>query len=225
MVGFAKKASVAAVALLSFGPLMSACADNTVHDLYTALDTSGFRRRTDFYTDTQNIYCNAGYVATRNDITFQAVARLVKDETGAAADTPIAVGELAPGISRGNLQFTIGPPKPPPNSMDQGVQPFPVGRYRCEFYVDGLGFTVSADPKKASVENSVPYKSYPAGQCPPGASCVEFNVLYPVCPVAFAVSNVRCGGFYKVGQQCRGPTKDVVCTCNGATSNDAWVCQ
>jgi len=220
-----KKVAVVAAVGAVIAPNVSACADNTVHDLYTALDSSGYRRRDTFYTDSLNIYCLGSYVATRKDITFQAVARLVEDETGAQADTPIAIGELAPGISTGTLQFTISPPKPAPGAADQGVQPFPVGIYRCEFYVDSLGFTVSADPKKASAENAAPYKAYNKNQCPPGASCTLFRVVYPQCPVAYALSNVRCGGFYKVGSQCRGPTINSTCTCNGTTSADAWVCQ
>lgn len=202
-----------------------ACAANSIHDLYTSLDSTGFRRRTDFYTDTEKIYCLASYSTERNDVTFQAVARLVKDESGNLADTPIDVGEIAPGISHGTLQFTIAPPKPPPTAVSQGNEPFPVGRYRCEFYTDSLGFTVSADPRKASAENAPPaYKAYPAGQCPPGAVCTEFNVLYPLCPVNFAAPQVRCGGFYPKDATCRGPSAGKMCTCPGTTANDAWVC-
>lgn len=205
---------------------VSACAANSIHDLYTSLDSTGFRRRTQFYTDSEKIYCLGTYSTERNDVTFQAIARLVKDETGALADTPIAVGEIAPGISHGTLQFTIAPPKPPPTAVVQGTEPFPVGRYRCEYYTDSLGFTVSADPRKASAENGIPgYKAYPSGQCPPGATCVEYDVLYPVCPVTYAAPTVRCGGFYPNGAKCRGPSAGVVCTCPGTTASDAWVCQ
>jgi hypothetical protein len=212
-----KRLAIIAIVAAAVAPSISACADNTVFELSTSLDAAGFRPRNVFYTDTQTIYCLAKYVAARNNITFNGVVRYVKDETGAATDVVVGVYEIAPGISHGVLTIPILPPAPPPNAMSTGTEPFPVGTYRCEWYVDSLP-PGSAENKKAGYN--------PCGR---EATCSpDFKVTYPDCPVDYAHANTRCGGFYKDGASCRGATSKEQCTCSyGATapSSVVWACQ
>jgi hypothetical protein len=94
--------------------------------------------------------------------------------------------------------------------MMTGMGPFRVGLYQFELYTDS---------------DLIPPPGRREG---PGDSrggfqqAAQFKVNYPTCPVAFALPSVECKGYYKDGQQCRGPNKNQTCTCNGMTG--VWDC-
>lgn len=188
---------------------VSACADRELHSIVMALDATGDRPRSEFYTDTTSIFCVADYASTRKDITINAIIRKVLDENNNPADEILAVGEIAPGISHGQLSFELHHPEPPPGSMASGTLPFPVGTFRCELYVDGL--------EPGGAEN---VKPSPKGQNRAPQQQIEFKIKYPSCPVAFPQTNVVCGGYYRTGQQCRGANNKTTCTCDGTV----WQC-
>lgn len=209
-----RRCAALGLAASALGPLLPACSDLEIHDVYLALDGSGLRKRTVFYTDTTAIYCNADYGSSRSDITMNAVIRQIKDANNNATDIVLAVGELAPGVSRGVLSWELSRPMPPPNQMSTqpmaSMLPYPVGTFRCEVYVDGL------DPANGAH----------SGKNAPPQGTAEFQIQYATCPVSYAAEGAACKGFFRDGQVCPGAeTKpiSVSCTCDGTTG--AWMCK
>jgi hypothetical protein len=208
MGSLAKKCVWAAVVTATLAPLVGACADLEVRSVFMALDGTGNRRRTYFFTDTQAIYCDAEFASTRKDITINAVIRQIKDASGATVNTVIGVGELAPGVTRGIASFQLARPMPPPNTMMAvSMLPYPVGVFQCEMYVDAL------DPKSGAHSASNLKLQ----------GLATFEIRYPECPVSFAANGAACTGFFKDNQVCPGANKATVCTCDPALGG--WSCK
>lgn len=206
--------STLVVAFLS--PMASACGDLEIHSVYAALDGTGSRRRTSFFTDTTSIYCDADYASSRMDITFNAVIRQVYDankvspgapvpqnEPGSNTDVIMALGEISPGIGHGvlNLQWT----RPMDMSGSGDTLPFPAGWYRCEYLVDGI------DPKTG----------YRAGNAVIQGKA-SFRVDYINCPVAGVTAGTTCKGYVGAGAgACKGTDASKSYKCDDASGK--WV--
>jgi hypothetical protein len=209
MISFTRKLVAGVLTAAALSPFIGACSDLEVHAIYTALDGSGNRRRTVFYTDTESIFCDIEYGSTREDITFNAVVRQIKDANGAGVNIIGRVGEIAPGISHGTLSFELSHPVPNPTQPMMNapsVLPYPVGTFLCEIYVDAL------DPK-SGVNSS---------QTHAPEMTTQFEIRFPDCPVSFAADGIVCKDFYRDKQVCPSAVKAISCTCDYATTT--WKC-
>jgi hypothetical protein len=210
MISFPRKLAATAAVIALLAPLVEACADTEVHSVYAALDASGDRRRSSFFTDTSTIYCDADYAAQRLDITFNAVIRQVFDpkggtvplnEPGANADIVTAIGELDPGISHGVLSLQWS--RPMDTSGSGATLPFPAGWYRCEYFVDGI------DPKTGLRSGQKVLQ----GQ-------TSFRVDYIFCPVAGVTAGTLCRNYVQPGTV-GGPTNT---GCKGTDASKTYKC-
>jgi hypothetical protein len=120
-----------AVLVASAGLAVAACRGDTVSDVYTALDGSGVRRRTAFYTDTETIFCVAVVTGAPSGTTVNAKIRQLSAQAE-PVDLLLAVGEdVASGAST-TVAFELQKPADNPNGA------WPVGQFRCEIYLDGI---------------------------------------------------------------------------------------
>lgn len=195
MVPFSRKLATGAVIAAILAPLVGACSDLEVHSVFMSLDQSGARRRTVFFTDTASIFCVAEYAASRMDITFNAAIRQVKDANGAGVDIVSAIGELAPGVSRGLISLEWSRPMDP---MGGGTLPFPKGSYVCEYYVDGIDPATGLRSAKKLIQGTA-----------------AFTVDYITCPVAGAAPGTLCRGYVS-------PTSPP--TCKGVDASKTYKC-
>lgn len=186
-------------------PLAGACADGEVRAVYTALDSTGARRRNAFFTDTTSIFCDADYANSRKDATFNAVIRQIVDANGGAVDIVMAIGELAPGVGRGVMSLQW----PRPMDASGGMSAFAKGKYRCEYYVDGIDPKTGISSKQKIIQGTA-----------------EFIVDYINCPVAGAIPGSKCAGYVMPGAGSNGCLNQFnmkqACNCDAASGN--WVC-
>jgi hypothetical protein len=225
--------------VFSLGIIGIACAStfscgtgSEVRRVYTALDTTGDRTRTEFYTDTTQFACNVDYVGAQRNSTVYAVIRRVatlkdSDKPGEpyqiekAVDDVLVVGEAAPALLKGTIGFQISRPKPDdPNAMSQEL-PFPRGLYDCEIYVN-------KDPLPRRDPNApvADVKAAPNG-------VARFAIRWPPgeCPVGYAKPGTVCAGYWpQHGTQCRGQGFDplnpgVVLKCVCGMQSGLWECQ
>jgi hypothetical protein len=217
---------------LSLGIIGLACAStfscgagSEVRKVYMALDSTGERTRTEFYSDSTEFFCNVDYVGAQRNTTVYAVIRRVAtlkdaDKPGEAyniegkTDDVLAVGEAAPGTLKGTIGFQIGRPKPTdPNAMDQEL-PFARGLYDCEIYVNRDPLP-NRDPNAPVAD---------VKKAPNGVS--RFAVRWPPgeCPIGYAKAGTKCAGFWpQHGTTCRGLTATQKCTCG--LQSGLWECQ
>ena len=175
-----------------------ACACDTagVQRAYTALDGMGSRKRTDFFADTQAIFCDVDYSSGRADLTIDVrihSTELWSDSQQAMVpfDAVLADGELAGQQGTGNtagFQWVLG-------SADGGTAqaqtvPYPVGDFVCDVALDGET-----------------------------AASVPFTVRFPACPVPPVSAGVTCAGWVQEGSVCPDSVGDA-CTCAGGI----WTC-
>jgi hypothetical protein len=204
MIAFLRKVAPISVIGALLAPTIGACGDLEIRSVYMALDGQGDRRRNSFFTDTTNIFCDADYAANRRDTTFNALIRYVVDANGAPVDVVMAIGELAPGISHGVMSLTWPRPMDPMG----GVQPFPKGKYRCEYYVDGIDPKTGVSSKMRVIQGTA-----------------DFTVEYINCPVAGAVAGTKCAGYVAPGSGSNGCLNALnmkqACNCDGT---GFWVC-
>jgi hypothetical protein len=199
-----------------------------IRHVYMALDNNGDRTRNVFFTDTEEIHCNADYVGDRRDLTVNAIVRITKSEACPAMLTAnpgdpkcngswggplvtsnwvLAIGEVAPGTGVQTLSFSLTKTPVAPSDGGQAADPktipFPVGHYRCEVYVNGVA------QDHADFDVQFPQKLDPSDQ---------FNSACPVAPVQ---PGGTCFDFVKPGTQCPEANQSVICTCNPA---GVWQC-
>lgn len=191
-------ASLLACALI----LPASCGTAGLADAYMALDGEGNRKRTVFFTDTNEIFCVAEFASGRPDVTVTATVRQVARYDYAQrrfvdADIVQSVEEIAPGkTTKTKLSFQLRKLDPTTQQPSEG-SPFPAGSFACELRVDG------------ELERAL-----------------TFNIDFPECPEASLASGSQCLGFYPAGQVCRASGKSSgdprSCTCDEAKG--AWVC-
>jgi hypothetical protein len=145
-----------------------------------ALDNTGARKRTQFFTDTQAIWCDAQYSSGRTDLTIDVELRstaLWDDATQqmVPAHVVYANGELPAQVGVGGIAafqwvalLPNGGGTAPP-----GTVPYPVGDFVCDITLDGQL-----------------------------AASLPFTVAYPACPVPAVEENAMCAGWVEEGSLC-----------------------
>jgi hypothetical protein len=139
------------------------CGGPTVTDSYMALDATGDRRRSEFYTDTESIYCLAEVVAAPKGTTVNATIRMTQSASATPVDVLLAVGEEVVDDSRQTVSFELTKPAAQPNG------PWPVGAFECDVFLEGK--QAAAAPFRVAM----PFcPAYPVSD---GETCAGF---YPV---------------------------------------------
>ena len=161
-----------------------------------ALDANGDRKRTQFFTDTQTIWCDVEYSSGRTDLTIDVRIRatsLWDDATQAKVpvDAVVSTGELA-GMqgtdSIAGFQWVVVQPGGGP--APAGTVPFPVGDFVCDVTLDGQS-----------------------------VASLPFDVDFPACPVPPVVTGADCSGWVEEGSVCPDAVGDP-CVC----SKGSWSC-
>jgi hypothetical protein len=163
----AARAACAAMPL-SAAPSTACTHRAMVADVYMSLDSDGTRHRTEFFTDTQSIYCIADVVAAPKGTTVEGQLRQVQG----AGPTPalLGLGEDVVSGARTVDSFQLTRP------LNMANAPWPVGHFECDILIDGVQAAV------ASFEITMPQcPLYPAQD---GLSCAGF---YPVGTNCMAV--------------------------------------
>lgn len=175
-------AAIVPLGAIALVALSAACTTTAnISEVYTALDSEGFRRRSVFFTDTKEIHCIAEGSFGRPDVTVEGFIHQVrvynsgKDDFD-GADRYIGYVEIQPAVS----QAAAGPTKidlllgrTDQDGKDDDKAPYAAGSYICEVAIDG------AIVKTAS-----------------------FNIDFPECPPAEIVAGLPCIGFFKDKATC-----------------------
>jgi hypothetical protein len=182
------------VSAVSLVPLTSACSQTAnVDDLFMALDSSGDRRRNDFFTDTVSIDCIAQMASARNDVTLEMLIRQTARfdfdmQQSVQANRVLAAVEIAPGTTTGAQLQAVPLVKTDAKGNEQDSLPYPAGSYTCEAYLDGQK-----------------------------QKTVNFDIQFPPCPDATIITGQPCKGFYRIDDKCpefgASSTENVHCTC------------
>jgi hypothetical protein len=150
----------------------------TVADVYISLDSDGARHRTEFFTDTESIYCIADIVAAPKGTTVDAELRLIQGAT--PAPQLLALGEGVVNSSSTKVTEAFQLVKPP--DMTNG--PWPVGHFECDILIDG------APAATAPFEVTRPMcPLYPAQQ---GVPCAGFYPIGSMCPAIVQAQMCVC---------------------------------
>jgi hypothetical protein len=175
---------------------LGACDTAGVDRAYTALDGTGARKRTAFFTDTESIWCDVDYSSGRADLTIGMRVRATRlwDDTThsmAPANAVLAVGEVAgqrgTDLTAGFEWQMLGPDG---NPAPVGTIPYPVGDFVCDVTLDGS-----------------PVDS------------LAFSVSFPDCPAPPVVVGAECAGWVEEGSRCTDMLGHT-CTCAAG----AWAC-
>jgi hypothetical protein len=185
---------VAAIGAL--GLVSASCKSAGVRHSYMALDQSGARKRTQFFTDTQTIWCDVEYSSGRTDLTIDVRIRATQvwDDALMAlipVDATLATGEVAgmQGMaSIAGFQWVLD--QPGGGVAPAGTIPYPVGDFVCDVTLDGE-----------------PVASLP------------FSVEFPTCPVPPVLNGAQCKGWVLEGSVCPD-SFGLSCTC----SHGVWRC-
>lgn len=196
--------------LALIAPVIACTNTASITDAYTSIDQDGSRRRNVFFTDTEHIFCTAEMSIGRDDVTVEILVRqiIILDPqfNQIPANHVVANEEIHPakGIKvRASVELVKTTPTGQPEEADDA--PFPVGRYRCEVYLDKSPATNDPDDS------------------------IEFNILPAPCPTYTIIDGTRCQGFYRPSTVCprfglgtdKGRTPESsTCTC-GALN---WSC-
>lgn len=178
--------------VLSLPPLVSlvaSCGSGPNVDAFMALDT-GERKRTTFFTDTQNINCIASLKGSREGLTVFASVRQTQASDGKPESLTFQIGELPANKDTKVLVFSLAHSGNPNLVSPANADPWPTGAFTCDISVDGV------------VKASAP-----------------FIIQMPKCPVYPAAAGYRCGGFYPPGTVCPSADTTQTCTCSADTGN------
>ncbi len=172
------------------------CQTAGVANAYMALDGTGDRRRTTFFTDSQAIWCDVQYSSGRTDVTIDVRIRSTRQWSEALqelvpVDEVIANGEIqgqqGSELTSGFQWVQLGPDGTPAPS---GTLPYPVGDFVCDVTLDGQD-----------------------------AATLPFTIAFPTCPVPPVEDGVPCAGWVAQGSRCADAFGDP-CVC-GPTG---WAC-
>lgn len=183
--------------------ILPACTSTAeVGDVYMALDGSGARRRTVFYTDSKEIHCISELGIGREGVTIEGIIRQIQRLDPAdptrflTTNRVLAAAEASPSRAETMQLFDLQLSKEGPNGETGDAVPFLHGRYRCEIYLDG-------ELKGSAV----------------------FNINEPPCPTATIQPGTMCAGFYAPGKECPAygdsSSDPARCTCNPTRG---WSC-
>jgi hypothetical protein len=173
--------------LLPLSAIVTSCGSGPTVDAFMAIDT-GERKRTTFYTDTENINCIAKFHGSRDGLTVFATVRQTQASDGKPEAVTFQIGELPANKQTASLVFSLAHAGNPNLVTPENVDPWPTGAFVCEVSVDG------------AVKATAP-----------------FVIQMPKCPVYPAAGGYRCGGFYPPSTVCPSADATVSCTCSPDT--------
>lgn len=160
--------------------VLVACSSTArVSSVYTALDTEGTRKRSVFYTDTNDINCVAEAGIGRPGVTIEGVFHQIRAydfKTNAffATDRYLGYTEFQPARSTsGPTKINFALQRLGPDGKPKDDAPFVAGSYICEVSLDG------------EVQGTAP-----------------FNIDFPPCPTAEIIKGTPCFGYYPENQDC-----------------------
>jgi hypothetical protein len=185
-----------ALFVLAIGVVSASCKTAGVRHAYTALDQQGARKRTQFFTDTQSIWCDVEYSSGRADVTIDTRIRATQVwddalQTLVPVDATIATGEIAGMVGMASVagfQWVIT--LPGGGAAPAGTIPYPVGDFVCDVTLDGEA-----------------------------VASLPFSVEFPTCPVPPVLAGASCDGWVREGSVCPDPS-GFACICTGG----AWRC-
>lgn len=153
--------------------LTSACDTSGFRDAYMSLDSAGNRERTQFFTDTENIYCIGKLASGVDDLTVSATLRAeqIYDPHGGKpidVDYYLGVEDTAPGKGKDiTVAFLWEHP--------ESDEPYPAGKFVCELSLDG------------EVAERLPFEiAFPA--------CPEAPIASGGLCAGFVLESARCTG-------------------------------
>ncbi len=198
---FTASVSLGFVALTTF----SACSTTAnINEVYTALDSDGARRRSTFFTDTQEIHCIAEGGFGRQDVTVegfihQVVAYDFQANKLFGTDRYLGFADIHPQVNRdqkGPTRIDLNLGRVDKNGKESDSAPFVPGSYECQIALDG---TI--------------------------VKTARFNVDFPTCPPAFIIPNGPCFGFFTNKTECPkyGLLSDPKLSCR-CTADKGWDC-
>ncbi len=167
--------------------IATACGSGPTVDAFMALDT-GERKRTTFFTDTENINCIAQMKGSRDGLTVFATVRQTQAGDGKGEAITFQIGELPASKDTKSLVFSLAHAGNPNLVTAENADPWPQGAFVCEVSVDGV------------VKATAP-----------------FVIQMPKCPVYPAAGGYRCAGFYPPSTVCPSADATVNCTCSPDT--------
>jgi len=172
----------AGIALLGLS-LMS-CNTAAIKHSYMSLDQDGSRKRTQFYTDTEKIYCIGEMAIGRKDVSVTAFLRttaLAPPPSGAKLPLAgtLAAKDVTPGGTGSDILVSFQLLK------SKTEDPWPAGDFTCELSIDG------------ELTATVP-----------------FQILYPSCPVEPPLNGDTCAGFFLPRSSCAGALSAQTCVCS-----------
>jgi hypothetical protein len=182
------------VVLAAFASALVGCGADV--KVYMALDEQGDRKRSTFYTDTEDIICVAEVPAPRDGITVSATIRQTRTVDEKGVDVLVGIGESVPqkqvaGTGVPKVSFALVRAGANGNTLTD-EEPWPPGTFECDIAVDGI--------QKGTA---------------------SFDILIPKCPLYPAAQGIRCAGFYPVdGDPCPAADQSVLCTCK----ETGWDC-
>lgn len=194
-----RRARTARLTLLTLLALLAApiaCDSAGLQRAFMALDGTGARKRTAFFTDTQAIWCDAQYSSGRTDLSIDVRIRATRLWSDALQrlepiDLVIANGELAAQEGVGGVAgFQWVQQDATGKAAPAGAIPYPVGDFACDVMLDGQL-----------------------------ASSLPFTISFPTCPVPPVEEGAQCAGWVASGSLCSDP---VGRQCRCATG--VWTC-
>jgi hypothetical protein len=174
------------LASLAAPPVSLGCGSHSdIQEVYTALDAAGDRKRTTFYTDSINIFCDADFATSKRGVTVRGLIRATKLD-GKSRNVFIAQEEIALNAGKQTISFELKKLGAEADGVKPEDIPWPSGEFTCEIYENG------------QLEGTT-----------------NFKIVTPECPDGPAFVDQLCKGFYPEGALCPGAEKGSVCTCGG----------
>lgn len=165
----------------------ASCGSGPSVNAYMSIDT-GTRKRTVFYTDSQNINCVAELVGAKDGLTVFASVKQIRSDQNKPEQLVFQIGEFPANKDTTKLIFSLAHSGNPNLPAEQNADPWPPGGYECDVSVDGVQRAIA-----------------------------PFAIEVPRCPLYPAQQGARCVGYYPIGTQCPGVDQTKACTCSGDT--------
>lgn len=159
--------------------LSSGCDTAGFSDAYMSLDAAGRRHRSQFFTDTEDIYCVGKLASGVEDLTVSATLRATQLYDGRSGkpidvDQYLGIEDQAPGTGSDiTVSFLL--------ERSDNDAPYPAGKFVCELALDG--------EVRERLPFEVAFPPCPEAPIVSGAACAGFVLEGSRCP---GVSNQDC---------------------------------
>ena len=117
--------------------MLASCGSGPNVSAYMAIDT-GERKRTTFYTDSENINCIAEFTGAKDGLTVFATVRQTGTVDGRAESIVFQIGELPANKDTKTLVFSLAHAGNPNIVSPADADPWPPGSFACAIAVDGV---------------------------------------------------------------------------------------